>query len=233
MNDADPKLSKLILAHASLSTVLGFIVSVRERGPRDALTLFVLGVGVPAVGEILATGPLNLLRHRTRPRVAGVPLGILFGWYCAVNGSLTVAERMLTRFPVSENQRRVALPLGAALVGTSLDLVLDPFGLDAGLWEWTGDGSYAADVKGANGRRGVPVLNYGGWILLVSGVVYVYGRFSHEEDSFRGSRVPALLLLPYYLAAVVWAVRGRKFRYLLYSVGFPISLAASLKAPGR
>ena len=227
MDDVDPRLSKLILVHAVLGAALNLAASVRDRGPRDALTLFVLGVGLPAVGEILATGPLKLLRHRTRPRVAGAPLGVLLGWYCAVNGSLAVAGRVLARSPIDD--RRVALPLGAALVGTSLDLVLDPFGLDAGLWEWTGDGLYAVDVGGANGRRGVPVLNYVGWLLLVSGVVHLHQRLSERDASLRASRVPGLLLLPYYFVAAAWAIRRRKPRFLLYSAIFPVALAAGAK----
>lgn len=229
VDDADPRVSRLIFAHATLSTALGLIVSVRDRGPRNALTLFALSISLPTIGERLATGPLKLLRHRTRPRMAGVPLGISLGWYCAISGSLTVAEKVLARFPVGERRRRVARPLGAALVGTSLDLVLDPFGLDVGLWEWRSDGLYAADVEGANGRSGVPLVNYLGWVTLVSSVVYIYKCLFGDDGSSGGSRVPALLLAPYYLVAVAWAIKNRKSQYLLYSAAFPTALYAALE----
>lgn len=227
MNNADPRLSRLILAHAVPSATLNLVDSVRTRGLRRAIVLLVLGIGLPTVGELLATGPLKLLRHRTRPRIAGVPLGVLLGWYCVINGSFTVSERVLSRLP--GEKRRAALPIGAALVGTSLDLVLDPCGLDVGLWEWRSDGVYAADVEGSNGRRGVPLVNYLGWIPLVSSVVYVYERCSGDGDQAIGSRVPGLLLLPYYLVAVAWAARERRFRYLLYSALFPAALYAALE----
>jgi len=233
VTDADSRLSKLILAHATLSAALNLFASIRDRGFRNALTLFVLGVGLPAIGERLATGPLKLLRHRTRPRIAGVPLGILLGWYCAINGSLTVAERILARLSIDRRRRRIALPLRAAVVAVSLDLALDPFGLDAGLWEWRSNGLYAADVEGANGRTGVPAVNYLGWLALVWSVVHVHERLSRDGDCSAGSRVPGLLLLPYYLAAVAWAIRRRKYRYLLYSVVFPVALVTSLKDPNR
>lgn len=229
MNNADPRLSRLILAHAVPSATLNLVDSVRTRGLRRAIVLLVLGIGLPTVGELLATGPLKLLRHRTRPRIAGVPLGVLLGWYCVINGSLTVAERVLARLPMREGRQQAPLPITAALVGTSLDLVLDPCGLDVGLWEWRSDGLYAADVEGSNGRRGVTLVNYLGWISLVSSVVYVYERCSGYGAQASGSRVPGLLLLPYYLVAVAWAVRERRFHYVLYSALFPAALYAALE----
>ncbi len=227
MNDADPRLSGILLAHAVLGAGLNLASFIQTRGLHRSAAFLVLSVGLPAAGELLATGPLGLLRHRTRPRVAGVPVAILLGWYCATNGSLSVAENALAQLPLDEATRKWFLPFGAALVGVSLDLILDPAGLDSGLWEWHGDGAYARDVQGANGHRGVPLVNYAGWLLLVAGVVSLYGRLSGERRP--ASRLPALLLLPYYLAAAAWAVRGRRFRYLLYSAPFPAALYAGLK----
>ena len=231
MDDADHRLSKLVLACAVLGAALNLISSIRTRGPRRAAGLLALGVGLPAVGELLATGPLKLLRHRTRPRVAGVPIAILLGWYCAINGSITTAENALDALPVDDADRKKFLPLGAALVGTSLDLVLDPAGLDAGLWEWNGDGVYANEVEGANGHGGVPLVNYAGWLGLVGGVAFVYGRFFGERRP--AARLPMLILLPPYLTAVAWAVRRGRYRYLLYSILFPVALVAALSGRPR
>ena len=229
MEDAHPRLSRLSLALGVLGAALNLADAVRTHGPRRAAVLFALGAGLPAAGEVLATGPLGLLRHRTRPRVAGVPVAILLGWYCATNGSLSVAENALDRLPLDEATRERLLPFGAALVGTSLDLILDPFGLDSGLWEWHGDGAYAPDIKGANGRRGVPTINYIGWLALVSGVVHFHQRLSEHAASPHAGRVPGLLLLPYYSVAAAWAIRQREPRFLLYSALFPVALAAGAK----
>ena len=231
MDDVDPKLSKLILACTAVGAALNLASSVRRRGARHAARLLALGLILPAAGELLATGPLKLLRHRARPRLAGVPIYILLGWYCATNGSLTAAERILDELPLNPTARRRTLPPVAALIGTSLDLVLDPAGLDAGLWEWNGGGAYAEGVEGPNGRRGVPLVNYAGWLLLVGSVVYAYGRLFGESRP--AGRVPALLLLPHYLVAAVWAVKSRRFRYLLYSVPFPAAFVLSLRGSGR
>ena len=225
MDDADRRLSGTVLALATLGAALNLAISTRRQGPGPAAVLLALGVGLPAAGEVLATGPLGLLRHRTRPQVAGVPVAILLGWYCAINGSIAAAENALDALPLDDTSRRKLLPVCAALVGTSLDLILDPAGLDAGLWQWNGDGAYANEVEGANGRRGVPLVNYAGWLGLVWGVSYVYGKVVGERRS--AARLPALLLLFPYLAAVAWAVRRKEFRFLLYSAPFPVALAVA------
>jgi uncharacterized membrane protein len=229
VEDVDPRLSKIILVHAAVGSVLNLAASIRARGLRRSAVLLTLGAGLPAIGELLATGPLGLLRHRTRPRKAGVPVAIVLGWYCVIHGSFTLAERVLSRLPLEEDSKSKALPPLAALVGTSLDLVLDPAGLDAGLWEWCADGAYASEVVGTNGRRGVPLVNFLGWLALVAGAAAVYERVYGRERGPQGGRLPVLLLLPYYLAAVAWAVRRRRPRYLLYSMVFPVALYAGLE----
>lgn len=228
MEDVDPRLSKTLLAASALLAALNFVSSVRSRGVRRSVAFFVLSTGLTAAGEWLATGPLKLLRHRTRPRVAGVPAGVLLGWYCAIHGSHAVAERVLAASTLTEASREKALPVTAALVGTSLDLVLDPAGLDAGLWEWRIDGTYAGEIRGPNGRPGVPLVNYLGWLLLVSGVAACYGRALGDPGP--PGRSPALLLLPLYLAPAAWAVRRRRRRYLLLSLPFPVALLTALAA---
>ena len=227
MDDIDPRISKLLLAHAGLCAALNLADSARTRGPLRAVALFALSTGLPAFGEVLVTGPLELLRHRTKPRIGGIPVAILLLWYNIICGTQAATERALVRLPLAENQRRETLPPGTALVATSLDLVTDPFGLDAGLWEWKVDGAYAPDIVGNNGLRGVPLLNYWGWLVVVMGVVLGYVRLFPEGRS--GSRLPVLLLLPQYLASAGWAVKRRKPAYLLYSALFPLALYLSLK----
>ena len=229
VEDVDPRLSKLILANAALGAGLSFAASLRMRGPGRSAVLFALGAGLPAAGEVLATGPLGLLRHRTQPRFAGVPVAVVLGWYAATHGSLTLAERVLARLPLDESFKSAVLPPLAALVGASLDLALDPAGLDAGLWEWSGEGAYAREVEGPNGRRGVPLVNYLGWLALVGGAALGYELVYGSEGGREDGRLPALLLLPPYLAAIAWALRRGRPRYLLYSAPFAVALYAGLK----
>jgi hypothetical protein len=133
-----------------------------------------------------------------------------------------------------------SLALTVALVATSLDLLLDPFGLDLGLWEWSEDGLYAPEVKGPNGKRGIPMLNFAGWITLSTSVTLAYqhlqtrGDASEAAESENGGgssaeRSAALLLLSYYLPAAVWALKQGRCKYLLYSAPFATTLCAALK----
>lgn len=229
VDDVEPGLSKIILTHAALGAGLNLADAIRTRGVRRSVVLLALGAGLPAVGELIATGSLGLLRHRTQPRTAGVPVAIVLGWYGAVHGSFTLAERVLSRLPLDEAARSKALPPLAALLGTSLDLALDPAGLEAGLWEWKADGTYAQEVEGPNGRTGVPLVNYLGWFALVGGAASVYGRACRREGDPEGGRLPGLLLLLPYLTALLWAVGRRRPGYLLYSAPFPVALYVDLR----
>jgi uncharacterized membrane protein len=225
LDHVGPRFSKLILFCAALNAGLHLAASIRTRGLRRSALFFVLGTGLPAAGELLATGPLKLLRHRVRYRIAGVPLAILLGWYAVIHGSFVIARRVSERLHRGEDTEKT-VPALAALIGVGLDLILDPAGLDVGLWEWNVDGAYAGEVVGPNGHRGVPLVNYLGWISLVGGVTCVYGPAGEDEAE---NRLPALLLLPYYLAAVGWALKRRKFGYLLLSAPFPVALYAALE----
>src|SRR3712207_4180345 len=106
MDDVDPRLSRLILACTVLGAGLNLVSSIGQRGAGRTVAFFTLGIGLPAIGELLATGPLGLLRHRTRPRVAQVPIGRLPGCDCAFSGSRAARERVLSVAGLNEGARR-------------------------------------------------------------------------------------------------------------------------------
>jgi uncharacterized membrane protein len=120
---------------------------------------------------------------------------------------------------------------------TSLDLVIDCFDLDQGPWEWNLDGPYAAEIEGANGRNGIPLLNFFGWIFLVAVVVLLHQSLTQTEEAEnvqRPQRQPGVerlivvMLFPYHLVSAIWAIKKRRPRYPLYSVVFPATLVAAL-----
>jgi uncharacterized membrane protein len=231
----DPRLSKAVTAHSLVATAISFVHSLRTRGLRHTLLFALSGTLIPVLAELVAVNVLKVVRHHARPQVGGVPLAIALLWYNVGYG--TVAMVMGTSNPHKE---RTAFVPTVALAATSFDLLLDPFGMDLGLWEWSGDGPYAPEIKGPNGNGGIPLLNFAGWIALTTSVALAYQRLeSAQNDAYASGpgdgggpasqRAAALLLLSYYLPAVAWALKRERRKYLLYSAPFATTLWAALK----
>jgi uncharacterized membrane protein len=232
--------SRIFTAHAVAVAGLSAAHSMRARGLRRTLIFAALGTAIPAVGEYLAINVIRALRHHARPQAKGVPLAIVLGWYNVSYAVYSVTESLLATNDLKGSRRRPALPLAVALLATDLDLLLDPAGLDAGLWEWHEEGAYAKGVRGRNGRRGVPLYNYAGWLAIESSIASSYRSLAPDEETAdakrpwaaggpESGRAAALILLLYYLPAAVWAVRRRGWRYLLYSAPFTGTLCLALK----
>jgi hypothetical protein len=207
---------------------------------RRTLLFAVSGSAIPILGELMAVNVLKLLRHHARPQIGGVPLAIALLWYNVGYGTLAIVKGTINATDPHKGKESLALASAVALAATNLDLLLDPFGLDLGLWEWSGDGPYASEVKGPNGKRGVPLLNFAGWIALTTSVTLAYQRLETGHNAAYTSdpgdtsgpgteRAAALLLLSYYLPAAAWALKRGKRKYLLYSAPFAITLWAALK----
>jgi uncharacterized membrane protein len=240
MSGPDPRLSTAVTAHSLIMAALSVIHSLRTRGLRRTLLFAALGNGIPILGELLAVHVLNVLRHHTRPQVKGVPLAIALGWYNVGYGTLAIVKGTINNAADPQGRNSLALAPATALAATNLDLLLDPFGLELGLWEWSEDGPYASEVKGPNGKRGVPLLNFAGWLALTTGVTLAYQRLQitgnvadapdpEDSDGPGTERAAAILLLSYYLPAAVWALKQGKRKYLLYSAPFATTLCAALK----
>ena len=240
MSELDPRLSKAITAHSLIVAALSFIHSLRTQGLRRSLLFAVLGNTIPILGELLAVHILKMLRHHAQPQVNGVPLAIALGWYNIGNGTLAIMKGTINNSADPRGRKSLALASATSLAATNLDLLLDPLGLELGLWEWSEDGPYASELKGPNGKRGVPLLNFAGWLALTTGVTLAYQRLqitgnvadapdSEDSGGPGAERAAALLLLSYYLPAVLWALKQGRRKYLLYSAPFATTLFAALK----
>jgi uncharacterized membrane protein len=240
VSELDPRLSKAVTTHSSIVAALNVIHSLRTRGLPRTLLFAALGNSIPVLGELLAVHVLRMLRHHTRPQVEGVPLAITLGWYNIGYGTLAIVKGTINNAADPQGRMSLALASATALAATSFDLLLDPFGLELGLWEWSEDGPYASEVKGPNGKRGVPLLNFAGWLALTTGVTLAYQRLQiagnvadapDPEDSGDpgAERAAAILLLSYYLPAAVWALKRGRRKYLLYSTPFATMLCAALQ----
>jgi uncharacterized membrane protein len=207
---------------------------------RRTLLFAALGNAIPILGELLAVRVLKVLRHHARPQVKGVPLAIALGWYNVGYGTLAMMKGIINNGADPQGSKSLALAPATALAATNLDLLLDPLGLELGLWEWSEDGPYASELKGPNGKRGIPLLNFAGWLALTTGVTLAYQRLQitgnvadtpdPEDSGGPGSeRAAALLVLSYYLPAAVWALKQGRRKYLLYSAPYATTLCAALK----
>ena len=116
---------------------------------RATIALFVGGALVAFLGEAVVIR-LGLLEHHIRPKVAGVPVYILFGWTGVVYLALRVSLLVLAGIPAV---------LGGAVLATAYDIASDHRGVADGTW------SYLDDVPGPR-YRGVPWWNYLGWFAI-------------------------------------------------------------------
>jgi uncharacterized membrane protein len=240
VSELDPRLSKAVTAHSLIVAALSFIHSLRTQGLRRTLLFAALGNAIPILGELLAVHILRMLRHHARPQVKGVPLAIALGWYNVGYGTLAMMKGIINNGADPQGSKSLTLASVTALAATSLDLLLDPLGLELGLWEWSEDGPYASELKGPNGKRGIPLLNFAGWLALTTGVTLAYQRLqiggnvadtpdSEDSGGPGAERAAALLLLSYYLPAAVWALKQGRRKYVLYSAPFATTLWAALK----
>jgi hypothetical protein len=234
----EPKLSKSILAYSLAHGVVNALWLARRWGWGNAARLGAIGVGLPALAEVWITSLDKIVHHRMEPRVLGVPLAVPLLWFNVIFGSAAATEPALAKLRLDERKQQDLFAPTTALVATSLDLVMDCFGLDQGLWEWNLDGPYAAEIKGANGRSGIPLLNFFGWIFLVTVVVLLYQSLTRTEEvnnDQRPRRRPSVeqfavvMLLPYYVVSAIWAIKKRKPKYLLYSLVFPATILPALR----
>jgi uncharacterized membrane protein len=240
MSGSGSRLSMALTAHSLVVAGLSAAHSLRTRGLRRTLLFAALGSGIPILGELLAVNVMRVLRHHAHPQAGGVPLAIALGWYNVGYGTFAVMESIMSATgPREEAGSRAVVP-ATALAATSMDLLLDPCGLDLGLWEWSGDGPYASEVEGPNGHRGVPLLNYAGWISLLTSVTLAYRLLEPRRrasgspgpwtaGSPQAGRSAALLLLSYYLPAAAWTLKRRRPRHLIYSAPFAAALWMAVK----
>lgn len=115
------------------------------------LALFGGGAVVAFVAEAVVIN-LGWLDHHVGPKLAGVPLYVLFGWTGAIYVAFRVALFAVDGWPAV---------LLAALLATSYDVLTDHQGVANGHW------TYVDDLPGPR-YRGVPWWNFAGWFVISS-----------------------------------------------------------------
>jgi uncharacterized membrane protein len=238
MTSLNPRMSQATTLAIIVAFLLTTLASIRARGLYRTLLFILLGVGLPTLSEYQAINNMRLLCHHLQPQLKNVPLGISLAWYIAGYNTFTMLESLATQYKLPKQYWPFLLPAATALTATSMDLVTDVALLDQGYWEWTEGGPYAPEVTGPNGQKGIPIANYTGWLGLTSLVTFSYLLIADKQpaadsplahiESVKVGRQAGLLLLPSYLGAITWELRQRRWRYILYSLLFPLVLLKAL-----
>ncbi|WP_226004248.1 carotenoid biosynthesis protein [Natrinema salinisoli] len=137
---------------AGLAAAVGVLALVHATvtWPLSATLAFFGGGAVIAfVGEAIVI-TLGWLEHHIGPKVAGVPLYVLFGWtgtiYVAFRGALLVTDGWTA-------------VVAAGALATTYDVLTDHRGVADGHW------TYTDDLSGPR-YRDVPWWNFAGWFVI-------------------------------------------------------------------
>ena len=95
-----------------------------------------------------------------RAAPGGVPLAVAVTWAAVIASAMAIAARLAAS--------PLARAAAAALTGISLDLLMEPVAVRAGLWAWTPPGPWLA----------VPVGNFVGWAVIVGAYTFGAERWS-------------------------------------------------------
>lgn len=174
-----------------------------------------LALGVEAVG-IRTGAPFGDYAYgpALRPTLAGVPVIVPLAWFALGAPAFAMAARITAR-PIP----RIA---AGALALTAWDLFLDPQMLREGFWRWRDAGVY----------RGVPLSNFGGWLLVAAALMAVYTATAGAD------RHPPSLLALYAFTALMETIGFLVFfRDPLVGVtggsAMGAVVALALRRPGR
>jgi carotenoid biosynthesis protein len=151
----------------------------------------------------------------------GVPVAVAATWAAVIVSAMAVGART-ARSPLG----RAA---AAALVGISLDLLMEPVAVRAGLWAWTPPGPWLD----------VPIGNFVGWAVIVG--TYTYGAERWGGTGALGGQVLHRLCLGAGAVAALLAVGvawiGLGAERLFHGAGgwvaWGLVLAAAVAGRGR
>ena len=131
-------LGVVALAHATLTW------------PVAATLAFFGGGALVAFSAEAVVIALGWLEHHIGPKLAGVPLYVLFGWTAAIYLAFRAA------LLVTDGWVAVAL---AGVLATTYDFLTDHQGVENGFW------TYTDDLPGPRYRE-VPWWNFTGWLAI-------------------------------------------------------------------
>jgi hypothetical protein len=121
----------------------------------------------------------------------GVPVAVALVWAALISSAMALAARC--------GWRGEAFAVAAALVALSLDVLMEPVAVRAGLWRWTPPGPWL----------GVPIGNFVGWAVIVAAYAAGAERFAGDGPALREAAVRFLLAAASILALVLVGLSWR------------------------
>jgi uncharacterized membrane protein len=178
--------SVLVFALASLTD------AARLHGVRGPALLLVVAAGGGLLAETVGvhTGfPFGSYRYSgdLGPELLGVPAIVPLAWTMMAWPALVVGRALARRLDLGA----AAVPFVGGWALASWDVFLDPQMVDAGHWSW----EYA--TPGLPLVPGVPLTNYGGWVLVSVLLVGALHRLLPREDGPPSGPASALYLWAY------------------------------------
>lgn len=215
---------------ALLPCVIWVVVHSRiVRGGRTTARFLCIAAGIVLVIEILALAVSANFHAPAAPSMLGLPLHVMVAWVIYLYAGMAVTAALIQPGPTWWG----AIPFSgvAAIATTALDLIADPVGVGLGSFVYRRGGPFMREIVGANHAHGIPLLNYGTWLVVAASayVVFWLGTRTTVEPPVRG-RLEALLF--YTTAFVAPAIMSVRLGHpeLLVIGGVPVALIASLVA---
>jgi len=122
----------------------------------------------------------------------GVPVAVALVWSALISSAMALAAR-------SGWQGAGARAVAAALIATTLDVLMEPVAVRSGLWRWTPAGPWL----------GVPIGNFVGWAVIVAGYTLGAERFAGEGPPAREAAIRLVVAAGSILALVAVGLAWR------------------------
>ncbi len=173
---------------APLAALLALLLLEAAFGLRRAgvefLALVAYGYALEAVAIRVFASHAYADAWRVAP--GGVPLAVAAVWAAVIPAAIALAGRL-------GFTARLTGAAAAAVLATSLDLLVEPVALRAGLWRWTPPGPWL----------GVPIGNFVGWGIIVGSYAWGAAAPSFGPASLLASAARRGLLAAASIAALV------------------------------
>ena len=124
-------------------------------------------------------------------KLGHVPIIIPIAWFMMIYPSFIIAN-LITSGSVSKNQNKIShiirLSFASAVVMTIWDLIIDPYlsGPTQRAWIWESGGQYF----------GVPLQNFGGWLLTTFTIYFLYLLFDRKIPYHYNSLTKRIMITP-------------------------------------